>query len=70
MDVKIHNSDAFDTMGVAGVLRTNRDIVEQTEPHPPARLGMMAGRAHSAKGGVGFACHNRVDGGNNCARCA
>ena len=68
MDIEIHHGDAAEPVFLAGIKRTDGDVVEQAEAHGPARLGMMARRSHRAEGVVDLAGHDRIDGVANRAR--
>ena len=67
MDVEIDDRDAGEPVHLARPQRADRDVVEQAEPHRPAGLGMMAGRADGAERVVGLAADNRIDRGDDRA---
>ena len=49
---------------VAGALRGQGDVVEQTEAHAVRRCGVMAGRPHQAQSVAIVALHDGVHGGS------
>ena len=67
MHVEIDHRDPREAVHLARPQRADRDIVEQAEPHRPAGLGMMAGRAHGAERVVGLARDDGIDRGGDGA---
>ena len=67
MDVKIDDSDAFETMSMAGARRTDRDIVEETKAHGAIGLGVMAGGSYGAKRIAHLARHDGIGGSHDSA---
>ncbi len=50
MHVPIHDQNAPHAVPPLGVARRDGDVVEQAEPHPAPRIGMMPRRPHRAEG--------------------
>ena len=50
MHVEIDHRDALEPMRVTQMQCADRDVVEEAKAHRALALGMMAGRAHGAKG--------------------
>src|SRR3546814_17561737 len=50
MHVEVHHGDAAQAVRLTCMQGTDRDVVEQAEPHGAVRLGMVAGRPHGAEG--------------------
>ncbi len=65
MDVEIDHGDPLDAVNFSRLLRRDGYAVEKTKAHRPVGLGMVAGRAHSAKSIVGLALHHSINGGAN-----
>ncbi len=68
MDVEIDDRHPLEAVHVAGPQGADRGVVEQAETHRPIGFGMVPGRAHRAKGIVGLAGDDRVDGGDRPRR--
>ena len=67
VDIKIHDRHPFKAVNGPGVRGADGDIVKKTKAHRLVRTGVVPWRAHGAKGVVGFACHNAIDGGTGRA---
>ena len=67
VDVEVDHGDARTPVSAPRPLSADHDIVEEAEPHWPARLGMVAGWAHRAEGVVHLAGEHRVHGSRHCA---
>lgn len=65
--VEVHHRNTLETVFFKRMSRRDRHIVEKTESHRLAGLGVMAGRADGAKGVFGLPRHHEVGGKNACA---
>ncbi len=67
MHVEINDRDPLRAIGVAGMVRGDRGVVEQAEAHGASRLGMMTGRTNGAEGVLRFAAHDGIDSADGAA---
>ena len=68
MHVPIDKQDAVQAERFAGMMRGQRDIVEQAEAHALVHGGMMSRRAHQAQSRPVQSAHHLVDAGDARSR--
>jgi len=66
--VEVHHGHALQVVALQRVLGGNGDVVEKAKPHGLVARGVVAGRAHGAKGVFDLARHDRVGGRDGRAR--
>jgi hypothetical protein len=49
MDIPIKDEDPLQSMPLSRVVRCQRDVTEETEPHRPVAHGVMSRRPHRGK---------------------